>query len=231
MANQQKTGGSGAREKRPATGRGRLGAAAAHEKSRQSLSLPTAKGRGGLVRIVGGRFKRTPLAVGDREGLRPTPDRVRETVFDWLTHLMGGIDGLKALDMFAGSGAMGLEAVSRGACHADIVELDRRGAAAIRATAEKLGASQVHVHNADVFSFLERTAVLYDLIFIDPPFAANLQERALRAVGSHLATGALVYLESPEEYGEEKLAQAGFESVRRGKAGAVHYLLAQLKEL
>lgn len=97
----------------------------------------------GAVRIIGGRFKRTPLAVQDREGLRPTPDRVRETVFDWLMHLSGGtIEDLTVLDMFAGSGAMGLEAASRGARRVVCTELNRKSAAQIRAVVEKLGRSR-----------------------------------------------------------------------------------------
>lgn len=196
------------------------------------LSLPTGRGSGGIVRIVGGRFKRTPLAVGDREGLRPTPDRVRETVFDWLMHFFGGtLEGLRALDMFAGSGAMGLEAVSRGAAAADVVEMNRRGADAIRETVKKLKAHEVSVYAEDVFVFLAQTARTYDLVFIDPPFAAELQAKALRAVKARLASGAYVYVESPEEFSEDLLTAEGFHSVRRGKAGAVFYLLAQMTEV
>lgn len=195
------------------------------------VSLPTGRGSGGIVRIVGGRFKRTPLAVGDREGLRPTPDRVRETVFDWLMHFfVGTLEGLRVLDMFAGSGAMGLEAVSRGAAAADVVEMNRRGAEAIRETVKKLKATEVSVYAEDVFVFLSRTAQTYDLVFIDPPFAAGLQAKALRAVKAHLAPGAYVYVESPEEFSEDRLTAEGFHSVRRGKAGAVFYLLAQTTE-
>ncbi len=184
-----------------------------------------------MVRIVGGRFKRTPLAVDDRDGLRPTPDRVRETVFDWLLHFFGGtLEGLTALDMFAGSGAMGLEAVSRGAAHADMVELDRRSARRIREAAEKLKAEEAAVVNEDVFAFLQRSKTAYDLVFIDPPFAAGLQEKALRAVAGRLTDNAYVYVESPAEFPEAALSAAGFESVRRGKAGMVFYLLAQRKQ-
>lgn len=180
---------------------------------------------------MGGRFKRTPLAVADREGLRPTPDRVRETVFDWLMHFFGGtLEGARALDMFAGSGAMGLEAVSRGAAAADLVEMNRRGAEAIRETVRKLKAEEATVYAEDVFVFLSRTAQTYDLVFIDPPFAAGLQAKALAAVKGRLNAGAFVYVESPEEFSEDRLAEQGFVSVRRGKAGAVFYLLAQVKE-
>ena len=230
--NQRKTGASGRRPNRGSEDRKRTGTTASRKKSNKTLSLPTGRGSGGIVRIVGGRFKRTPLAVGDREGLRPTPDRVRETVFDWLMHFFGGtLEGLRALDMFAGSGAMGLEAVSRGAAAADVVERNRRGADAIRETVKKLKAHEVSVYAEDVFVFLAQTARTYDLVFIDPPFAAELQAKALRAVKARLASGAYVYVESPEEFSEDRLTAEGFHSVRRGKAGAVFYLLAQMTEV
>ena len=150
-------------------------------------------------------------------------------MFDWLMHFFGGtLEGLRALDMFAGSGAMGLEAVSRGAAAADVVEMNRRGADAIRETVKKLKAHEVSVYAEDVF--LAQTARTYDLVFIDPPFAAELQAKALRAVKARLASGAYVYVESPEEFSEDRLTAEGFHSVRRGKAGAVFYLLAQMTE-
>lgn len=146
-------------------------------------------------------------------------------------HFFGGtLEGLRALDMFAGSGAMGLEAVSRGAAAADVVEMNRRGADAIRETVKKLKAHEVSVYAEDVFVFLAQTAQTYDLVFIDPPFAAELQAKALRAVRARLASGAYVYVESPEEFSEDRLTAEGFHSVRRGKAGAVFYLLAQMTE-
>lgn len=146
-------------------------------------------------------------------------------------HFFGGtLEGLRVLDMFAGSGAMGLEAVSRGAAAADVVEMNRRGAEVIRETVKKLKATEVSVYAEDVFVFLSRTAQTYDLVFIDPPFAAGLQAKALRAVRARLAYGAYVYVESPEEFSEDRLAAEGFYSVRRGKAGAVFYLLAQTTE-
>ena len=183
----------------------------------------------GAVRIIGGRFKRTPRAVQDREGLRPTPDRVRETVFDWLMHLSGGtIEDLTVLDMFAGSGAMGLEAASRGARRVVCTELNRKSAAQIRAVVEKLGAAgTVNVVCGDVFSYVGSTNETFDIVFIDPPFAESLQAEALSAVRPRLTDKAVVYVESDREISEEKLQDQGFASVRRGRAGAVFYLLAQ----
>ena len=186
-----------------------------------ALSPPKGLGAksGGAVRIIGGRFKRTPLAVQDREGLRPTPDRVRETVFDWLMHLSGGtIEDLTVLDMFAGSGAMGLEAASRGARRVVCTELNRKSAAQIRAVVEKLGAAGTYVGS---------TNETFDIVFIDPPFAESLQAEALSAVRPRLTDKAVVYVESDREISEEKLQDQGFASVRRGRAGAVFYLLAQ----
>ena len=119
----------------------------------------------------------------DREGLRPTPDRVRETVFDWLMHLSGGtIEDLTVLDMLAGSGAMGLEAASRGARRVVCTELNRKSAAQIRAVVEKLGAAgTVNVVCGDVFSYVGSTNETFDIVFIDPPFAESLQAEALSA--------------------------------------------------
>lgn len=158
------------------------------------------------MRIIGGRFKRTPLAVQDREGLRPTPDRVRETVFDWLMHLSGGtIEDLTVLDMFAGSGAMGLEAASRGARRVVCTELNRKSAAQIRAVVEKLGAAgTVNVVCGDVFSYVGSTNETFDIVFIDPPFAESLQAEALSAVRPRLTDKAVVYVESDREISEEK---------------------------
>lgn len=198
-------------------------------KPAQRVSLATGAKSVGAVRIIGGRFKRTPLAVQDREGLRPTPDRVRETVFDWLMHLSGGtIEDLTVLDMFAGSGAMGLEAASRGARRVVCTELNRKSAAQIRAVVEKLGATgTVNVVCGDVFSYVGSTNETFDIVFIDPPFAESLQAEALSAVKPRLTDKAVVYVESDREISEEKLQDQGFASVRRGRAGAVFYLLAQ----
>lgn len=199
------------------------------KKSVQLPSLATTKKSVGAVRIVGGQFKRTPLAVMDREGMRPTPDRVRETVFDWLLHLEGGtLENLAVLDLFAGSGAMGLEAISRGASKAVLTELNRNSAQLILTVVKKLKIeSQVTVLCADAFGYLSESKDLFDIVFIDPPFAAGVQEEALKAVISHLNKEALVYVESPYVFEEATLKACGYESVRRGKAGAVFYLLAR----
>lgn len=180
------------------------------------------------MRIVGGKYKRTLLPVDDRPGLRPTPERVRETVFDWLGHLLGGLAGRTVLDMFAGTGALGLEAVSRGAARAVLVEADRRGAAALSAVAARLGeAGNVQVVCADALRWLAGSGDVFDVVFIDPPFAADLHRQAAELAKAHLAPGGLIYLESDREFDDAWLAGLGLEAVRRSRAGAVFFLLAE----
>lgn len=175
---------------------------------------------------MGGLYKRTPIAVGDREGLRPTPDRVRETVFDWLASQLGSWQGRRALDLFAGTGAMGLEAASRGAQEVIAIEKDRRGAAAIRALVEKLQAP-VQVLCADAFAVTGTLTGPFDVIFIDPPFALKAQLRAAQAVLPLLSEDGLLYVESDEEITDEALAGVGLEAIRRSHAGVVSFLLAR----
>lgn len=173
------------------------------------------------LRIVGGQWKRTPIAVPDVVGLRPTPDRVRETLFNWLGQRL---DGRRCLDLFAGTGALGFEAASRGAAQAVLVERDRRAAAAIAATIERLRADRVRLVCADAFDALRRFARAgerFDVVFVDPPFGEALHARALAALAPVLAPGALVYVES----GEAFEAPAGWRVEREGRAGQVRYHL------
>ena len=172
---------------------------------------------------MGGRWRRTPLAVGDLSGLRPTPERIRETVYDWLGHLFGSFEGRRALDLFAGSGALGLEGVSRGMAHADLVELDRRQAARLNESVSRLGAAEaVSVHACDGIAFLDRAGGAYDLILIDPPFALGLQDKALERVLGRLAPDGVVYVErSGERTSDELLARLGLVRLRAGSAGQV----------
>ena len=191
-----------------------------------SLSSP-AKGRAGQVRIVGGRWRRTPLSVKALDGLRPTPERVRETVCDWLGHLFGVFDGRSALDLFAGSGALGLEMASRGFAKVDLVERDRAQAAGIATVVSKLGATDfVKVTQGDAFGFLDRTTSTYDLVLLDPPFALNLQDRAIRAALTRLAPDGVIYVERSEgRTADTFLAETGLVRVRAGTAGQVSYEL------
>ena len=155
-------------------------------------------GAAGSVRIVGGRWRGTRLAVPDLAGLRPTSDRVRETLFNWL---QPALPGARVLDLFAGSGALGLEAVSRGAAHAVLVEHDRLQAASLRATVLRLDAgAQVEVVQDDALRWLARpqaTADRFDIAFLDPPFGDGLWEPALQALLPQMAASAWLHIEAP----------------------------------
>lgn len=178
------------------------------------------------MRIVSGRFKRTPLAVGSRDGLRPTPSRVRETLFDWLRHFIGDLSQASFLDMFAGSGALGIEAASNGAARVVSLEKDRRSASAIAQVVDKLGArGTVRCEAADAFAWLDKTDERFDVIFIDPPFALALHEKAVAAALEHLKPDGFVYLENEAPIPDETLAAWGLEAVRRSLAGSVHVAL------
>jgi len=159
-------------------------------------ALPKANKAEGQVRIIGGRWRNTRLPVPILPGLRPSSDRVRETLFNWLMPKLGGA---RVLDVFAGSGALGLEAVSRGAAQATLVERDARLAGNLRAAVEKLGATDhVQVVQADALGWLQNApAALADIVFVDPPFADGLWEAVLAQLPRHLADGAWLYVESP----------------------------------
>lgn len=181
------------------------------------------------IRIVAGQYRRTPISVPDVPGLRPTPDRVRETLFNWLAHLWDGEFGSRrVLDLFAGSGALGFEAASRGVAHVQMVERDRAAVAALRALRDKLNAETVRIHAGDALDALERMdASRYDLILLDPPFNQGWLPRLWPRLPAVLSEHGLVYAEA-----EAPLqAPPGFEMLRSGKAGAVHYHLMQIAAL
>ncbi len=167
------------------------------------------------------------VTVACAEGLRPTSERVRETVFDWLTHLFGTFEGRDVLDMFAGSGAMGLEAASRGADHVDWLDIHRPGIAGIRQVLVRLGGDEhKKAYVADAFRFLQDVPRCYDVIFIDPPFGLDMQVKAARAALNALKNEGLLYVESPEELlSDEALESLGVVRVRSGSAGAVRFEL------
>ncbi len=160
--------------------------------SSTSASAPRGTGQ---VRIIGGRWRGTKLAVPDRPGLRPSSDRVRETLFNWL---MPALPGARVLDLFAGTGVLGLEALSRGAAHAVLVERDPGLAEALREATAKLSAP-AEVHAADALAWLGGRGDAFDLVFLDPPFADGLWARALDGLAPRLAPGAWVYVESPAD--------------------------------
>jgi 16S rRNA (guanine(966)-N(2))-methyltransferase RsmD len=177
-------------------------------------------GRPNEVRLIGGRWKRSKLPVADRPGLRPTPDRVRETLFNWLGQ---DLAGWRCLDAFAGSGALGLEAASRGATQVVLIERDAQLARGLQAVQQRLGAQQVQVLCADALAWMARGAPgCFDLVFLDPPFGAELLQPALPLALPLLADGGFVYLESGAALPDPP---AGFEVYRRARAGAVHHAL------
>lgn len=152
----------------------------------------------GSVRIIGGRWRGTRLAIADRPGLRPTPDRVRETLFNWLQPVLRGA---RVLDLFAGSGALGLEALSRGAAHATLVESDPMLASTLRAVAGRLeGGHAADIIQANALGWLAmQQPMSFDVVFVDPPFAGGLWDRALALLLPTMRDHAWLYLESPAD--------------------------------
>jgi 16S rRNA (guanine966-N2)-methyltransferase len=180
----------------------------------------------GEIRIIGGQWKRTRLAVPDKPGLRPTPDRVRETLFNWLGQ---SLQGWSCVDAFAGTGALGLEAASRGAAQVQLVEQDAALVKALQATVQRLQATeQVSVRRGDGLAWLRGLPLAsVDLVLLDPPFDANLFESALTAARPCLRTTGWLYLEAPQAWQEEALTALGYTLHRHLKAGAVHAHLLQ----
>ncbi|WP_323122970.1 16S rRNA (guanine(966)-N(2))-methyltransferase RsmD [Burkholderia alba] len=198
--------------------------------SRSSPARSTAsaaRGKPHTIRIIGGDWKRTPLPVLDLDGLRPTPDRVRETLFNWLGQ---DLSGLRCLDLFAGSGALGFEAASRGAAGVVMVERHPRAAQQLRANKDKLAARAIEIAEADALRLAAGLAPgAFDVVFLDPPFDDTaLFERALALAAPLVAAGGRLYVEAGEELepGAHE-ALAGWQVTRHGKAGAVHYHLLQ----
>ena len=177
------------------------------------------------VRIIGGQWKRSKLPVADLPGLRPTPDRVRETLFNWLGQ---DLDGWRCLDAFAGSGALGFEAASRGAAVVVLVERERSLVRSLNECRERLGANAVKIESADSLAFMRRgSPASYELVFIDPPFGANLFESALSAAAPLVVFGGFVYLEADRAFDDAGVAPLGLAVHRHGRAGAVHFHLLQ----
>ncbi|HTH75177.1 MAG TPA: 16S rRNA (guanine(966)-N(2))-methyltransferase RsmD [Trinickia sp.] len=193
--------------------------------SRPSSAAP-ARGKPHTVRIIGGDWKRTPLQVLDLEGLRPTPDRVRETLFNWLGQRL---EGWRCLDLFAGTGALGFEAASRGAARVLMVERNAKAARQLREIRERLSAQAVEVVEADgmrLAAGLPPNA--FEVVFLDPPFGEGRLTRALEAAAPLVAEDGYLYAESGEPLALESIAAlTGWHVVRQGKAGAVHYHLLQ----
>jgi len=177
----------------------------------------TASGRN-RVRIIAGKWRSRLVSFPPAAQLRPTPDRVRETLFNWLGQRL---DGLACLDLFAGSGALGFEALSRGAASVVMVESDRDIVKGLRESARVLAADGVQVIQSDALKYLERDAGKYDVVFLDPPFASDLALRAMALLPRVLNPGARVYVESAAPLD----LPASWRLVREDRAGAVRYAL------
>ncbi len=176
----------------------------------------------GTLRIIGGEWRSRLIEFDAGTGVRPTPDRVRQTLFDWLTPL---IAGAACLDLFAGSGALGLEALSRGAAHASFIEPGTAQAAALRVAAGKLAAGErAEIVQTDALSWLRSTPRRYDLLFLDPPYDSGLLAPALAALPRVLKPTHRIYLEWPR--GTAPQWPAGYSLLKEKSAGQVSYGLA-----
>jgi 16S rRNA (guanine966-N2)-methyltransferase len=174
------------------------------------------------LRIIGGRWRGTRIDFPRVEAIRPSPDRVRETLFNWLQPVT---PGSTCLDLFAGSGALGLEALSRGAAHVTFVDREPKVGRHLSETLERLSCRDADVHVANALSFLGRPPRQYDIVFLDPPFASDLLERSCeRLAAGWLAPGAHVYLENPADRPLPGLP-AGWIVHRTKQAGQVGYHL------
>ena len=170
------------------------------------------------VRIIGGKWRSRIVKFPPAAQLRPTPDRVRETVFNWLGQRL---DARTCLDLFAGSGAMGFEALSRGAARVVMVERDRTVARALRETAKTLEAEGLEVIEGDALAYLKRSGESFDVVFVDPPYASDLAMTSLELLPARLNPGARVYTESAEPLAPP----APWRTLREDRAGAVRYAL------
>lgn len=190
--------------------------------------MPSAKSRKhaarpGRVRIVGGLWRGRRIEVPNGRDLRPTPDRVRETLFNWLgQHLHGAA----CLDLYAGSGVLGFEAASRGAARVILVERDRAALAALHATRSALDARQVEIVACDALRYLAQVETRFDVVFLDPPFRQNAWPALVAQLPRCLAAGARVSLEAPNPQD----APQGWRELRRLRAGQVSLQLMQWGE-
>jgi 16S rRNA (guanine966-N2)-methyltransferase len=177
----------------------------------------------GWVRIVGGAWRSRRIEVPARSGLRPTPDRVRETLFNWLGQ---DLTGLSCLDLFAGSGALGFEAASRGAARVVMLESHRATLAALERSRAALGASQVEIVRGDALAYLVRGGERFDVVFLDPPFRQNAVPALLERLPPRLRRGARVYAEgaAPAQ------ARAPWRELKRARAGQVSYQLLRWED-
>ena len=180
-------------------------------------ALPSGRNR---VRIIAGKWRSRIVKFPAAAALRPTPDRVRETLFNWLGQRL---DDLACLDLFAGSGALGFEAMSRGASRVVMVERDRNVATGLRASAKALEAEGLEVVEGEALAYLDRARERFDIAFLDPPFASDLAARALAKLPPCLNPGARVYVESADALPPSP----HWRTLREDRAGQVRYALLE----
>lgn len=188
--------------------------------SRRPTGVQATRSAPQQVRIIGGEWRRSRLPVPEVPGLRPTPDRVRETLFNWLSHLWDtDFTNKQVLDLFAGTGALGLEAASRGVAQVHLVETDAKAVALLRDTCERLRTSQVEIHHTSADKFLAAHPGPFDLILLDPPFGSSWLSQLLPQLQRHLAPDGYVYIESdaPPEL------PTSWQLVRESRAAGVYY--------
>lgn len=178
--------------------------------------------RKNTVRIIGGEWRRRLIHFPDATDVRPTPDRVRETLFNWLGQ---DLTGANCLDLFAGSGALGFEAASRGAQRVVMVERDAEVFRALEMTREALSAMRIELVRADALAFLKTDASRYDVVFLDPPYRQGLLPRLLTLLPGRLVNGACIYVESDAL----PVLPADFQVLRETRAGQVRSLLLKYR--
>jgi 16S rRNA (guanine966-N2)-methyltransferase len=170
------------------------------------------------VRVIGGEYRRRVLHFPEMPDLRPTPDRVRETLFNWLGQ---ELTGMSCLDAFAGSGALGFEAASRNAARVVMLESSRQACDALKHNRELLKANRVEVCQAEALAWMRTTPEKFDVIFLDPPFASGLMEQALPLAAGLLKPDGWLYVEQPDKI----VAPEGFIIHREGRAGQSRFAL------
>ena len=175
------------------------------------------------VRVIGGKWRGHVVLFPSNATLRPTPNRVRETVFNWLGQDMSG---KVCLDLFSGSGAMGIEAASRGSEHVVMVETDRKVYRAIQSSLQKLQANNIELLMTDALKFIMSDQRLFDVIFLDPPYQSGLLPELLNLLPSHLTQDGLIYLEA----GSSSKPNEGWSVWRGSQAGRVHYQLLKYEK-
>lgn len=176
------------------------------------------------VRIIGGQWRSRVIEFPDALGLRPTPDRVRETLFNWLGQTLRG---QRCLDLFAGSGALGFEAASRGASSVIMVEEDRSAIDALNLNKTKLSADACKVIRGDALKFIAASVETFDVIFVDPPFSSQLMPALLPILRNKLTAQGAIYAEWGEPIANllTQPPESALSIVKQGKAGAVHFAL------